>query len=369
MVVDRERRPLRRQPGARRDEPSLGAGNEEARAVERFGDNFAPVRQRHDAHRRVLNSAQLSRGVGAALLEQGGGDERGKREHDVIGVEVAQRADRLAEAHVGEPGGQPLHQPAEAAADREEHGPVSRAGPRSQPQQQAAAAVGGVGEVGRHRPQAETVGAPGVDPAEQRIGQPLDHLPAEAPADDVVDRGVARTGASGQDEVEPGAGDAPRRQQARPGQRADPGGHAEHEPVGQRTQATARPHVRPAGGRRHQLAAQPDSPAQVDRPRDTREEAVGALLDRQPAERAGEHLAAQAVARLVQGDVGAGLGQRVSGGQAGDAPADDGNARHPCPRTTSASVRHRAGSSSRDLVRAKGRPESRATAAASTSRS
>ena len=131
-------------------------------------------------------------------------------------------------------GAEPLDEDAHAAARSEERAGrrltggarAGGAGLRAQAEQQAAVLGEGVGDLRGHRPQAQVVGVAGVDAADQRVDQAVEHLVAEAGPDGQAE-GVALVAGrvpAGQQGLDRGPGLAPPRQQAGsgPGRQARP---------------------------------------------------------------------------------------------------------------------------------------------------
>ncbi len=202
---------------------------------------------------------------------------------------------------------------------------------------EAGVAAGGVGDLGGGRGDAEAVGVAGVDAADEGVDDALEHLVAEARADQLADRAVALGPVTGQFagrvgrvvEVAAGDLDGLGRHQAAGGELVEVGGHAEDVGLGQAPQGAPHPEVGGGLVGADQLVEQAQLLAEVDRPRHAGEEGVRAQLDGQAGEGLRLDLAAEAVARLEQDDLGLGvLGQLVGGGEAGDAAADDDDAAH-----------------------------------------
>ena len=187
--------------------------------------------------------------------------------------------------------------------------------------------AGGRVELRHHRGEAQRPGVARVDARDERVDEPLEHLVAEPPRDGLGDGHVLvqRGGRRGQ--ILTGPGDAGRGHEAAGLQRVEVGRHP-HELRRHRTQRATAPHVRLARGGVHELAVDADLPAQVERPRDTEEEGVGAVVDEPAGERGGAQLAADPFVALDQGHGAAPGGHLVSGGQAGDAAADHDDVAH-----------------------------------------
>ncbi len=185
------------------------------------------------------------------------------------------------------------------------------------------------GQGGHGGPQAERVDAAGVDAAEQRVGEAVDDLVAEAGAQQPAQRDVAarlpvqrppRLGGHGgqpggrQQPVEPGGAGRDAEQGAggqRPGAARGPDGRGRrrrvHQHVGQAQLGEQRGHLGPAG-----------------------EERLGADVEGHPGEVDGVQHAADAVALLEHVDAGGRAEQRaqpVCRGEPGDPGADDRDAR------------------------------------------
>ena len=240
------------------------------------------------------------------------------------------------------------------------------------PEQAAAAPAAARASCGR-RPEAERVGVAGVDAADERVDEALEHLVAEPVAGRTRPSGrrvdaVARAGRR----LERGphlarattAARPWRARRGRPARRA----RARRDGVQRRRDQTSAVPVRGATS----SSPRPSSPGELDARR-----ARGRGTRRRPRRRgqAGERrradLAAQPVVGLEHGDVGAvrRSGELVRRGQPGDAAADDGDprpsrssiSRSPA-RPASASAPITAGSSLTHAVRAKARPSARRAA-------
>jgi len=277
-VVGRERGPLRRQPRARGDEPSLGRGTR-SRCRRAFPDCLAAVRERHDAHRRVLDGAQLARGVGGSRLYQGRAANAGTASTTRSASRSRSNAP-ATQADLGEPGGQPLtsrlrpprtvrntgHRP-------EERGETGR-------DQQAAPALGGLGEIGRHRRQAEAVGRPALMPPQSSgsARRSTTSRPKRPPTTSSIEGSLERARGAGRGRGRRGE---PHGDSSRPGERADACGHADTSPSGSgRSGRGAHTYAVPVAGATSS-SAQPDrrhrSTAQG-----TRARKQSGPLDRQP---------------------------------------------------------------------------------------
>ena len=102
-----------------------------------------------------------------------------------------------------------------------------------------------------------------------------------------------------------GAQLAPPREQPARRQPGDAGGHAEHEPVGERMQPAAGHHRGPRRGRRRERVTEPDPVGELGGVGNPGEERVRALVDAgQAGERRRLELAAEAIVRLRDLDLG-----------------------------------------------------------------
>ena len=238
-------------------------------------------------------------------------------------------------------------------------------------EQQAASASGEGGQLRDHR-QAEAVGIGGVDAADEGVDEALVDLVAEP----VTDEGADRVGgvAARQQRFGGGAQLAADGQQAARRQAQEVGGHAQEQALGDRVQ-TPEPDGRGGGGRRGQLAGEPDLGGEGGGVGHARQERVGALVDGGHAgERGCVQLAAESVVGFPDLDLdgaprrcgGEGVGHR----QPGDPAADDEDAVAHRPATTrSARAPMTVGSAFIDAVRRNARPWSSARRRASMSRS
>lgn len=272
---------------------------------------------------------------------------------------------------------------------------------------------GGSGELWGDGAQRQLVDVTGVDAADERTHDVVDHLPIEVRSEVGADRHVAVGGAKRRLEL---AIDARHRgvgHDAGGGQLVGGERHAEDVSGHVGPDLPVDPHRGSSDGRLRQLIGEAQLEAERYRVRHACQEVVGAFVDGErpsgQVERRGAHLAAEAVRRLEHGDAHAGSGAGCFAGlvlgvrsrcgapggfprgrESGDAAADHHEVtfadlaplRH-CPArsvvggTASAAVRTTSaarppitvGSSFTTGVRANAKPTSAATAAASTSRS
>ena len=185
---------------------------------------------------------------------------------------------------------------------REEDGAGGRRGPAlAEAEQEAPRAVESGGDLRGARRQAELAGVAGVDAADQRVDQPIQHLRAEAVLDEraeVVGRGVAAP----HERLERRPRLARPAEQAGAGQRAEAGRHPQHQPVRDGVQRAVPPDVGPAGRGRDQVV-EAELVGEVDGPGHPGQEGVGALVDRgQAGEGRGADLAAEPLVGLEQRD-------------------------------------------------------------------
>ena len=194
-------------------------------------------------------------------------------------------------------------------------------------------------EARKGRQDALLLGLGAVDAAQQRLGQSLQRLCAEAPANEIGQRlvRVAAPGRDGQVERHPQL--AAQRQDGRARERDQPGRDDQHHALGHRLRPALGQHVgrmvrRP---RTHKLARQPQIARELHTPGLLCDERVGAALDHKIArltgDRVGQDLAAESAIALDECVV-----QRAAGGscralqverraEAADAAADDYNVR------------------------------------------
>src|SRR5947208_2334269 len=208
--------------------------------------------------------------------------------------------------------------------------------------------------------------------ASERLGRPLERLAPEAAAHEVGETLVSGVRAAREDEVERHAQLPAPGEEGRDGERAEVRRREEQEALRQGVDAAVVDNVRAplALARADQRHA--EALAQLGGPRLLGQEGVRARLDREPAAPLGRDRAAQPLAGLEQHAVGhAALDQPVRRSEPGHAAAHHGDARAhaAAAATTSASMRMKRGWSFTVLARAKPRPDARAVARASTSRS
>ena len=186
-----------------------------------------------------------------------------------------------------------------AAARGGRSGPVALGGAGAD-EARVAGAGGGV-ELGDHGGQAHGGGVAGVDAAEQRVDEVVDHLVAEAAAQVGADGDVvAATGGVGR---VGGQGRGPARARSTPAAETSPVAASASRSVG--TPMTWPPGSGLAGaveeevggalGRRDQLAVELQVVAQGERPRHPEQEGVGRLVDRPAGDHRGLELAAEPV--------------------------------------------------------------------------
>ncbi len=337
MIRRRPVRPLAGPERARRHEPPLAAGDEDAAGAGGDVHPVAGIRQSHQRHRRGRDGGQLPAASGERPWS--------RREATAAGTASTTRSKTPAAPRSTRPPfsppraltalgskrhpllGEGLDQPGDQSAHAAPGGQEGRAGWGTGPpqgEQEAAAPPGGGVELGRHGLRGQQSGVAGMDAAEQRVDQAHRHLAAEAAADEVGDGEVLRP-------VGPGA--APR-----PGRRA--GGRSARAVRERRTGRIrpGTPSIRPSGRARSlppthnrarpasgatSSASMPSSPHRR-RPSGTRAMKASAPSSTgKPAKGVVEMLAAQP-ARLEDGDLGGeGPGGQLPGrGQAGDAATD-----------------------------------------------
>ena len=202
---------------------------------------------------------------------------------------------------------------------------------------EAPAPVDGCQQRGEHRGAAHGIGGPGVDPADERVGEATRHLGAQplphrrahghihsAPA---VGGSAPRRGGAPPGEVERRPGEAGGREDPGPCQRSQPGGHAEGQAGGQRPEPAPGEYVGASAPRRHELVLQAELPTQRQGLGPPGQERVGAEVHPLAVDLPGAHLPAEPVARLEDDDpdprpcAGSGGGQRPGRRQPGDPPA------------------------------------------------
>ena len=317
-------------------------------------------RQRHDRHRGVLDRGELrARGRGQ-LGEEPRGGCRGGGENDPVRSQqlvVASRPDEELEAGLhpsepphGRPGPdheatgrrQSVGQPAQAAGDSGEHRDLAVVEPVVEP---VVAPVVGMAEAwpsteprSARRTSCGTVaradsspGVPGVHPAEQWLDQPVRHLVAEPPGDELADRDVAVDLLRPEGQLVSDPGQSGLREHAGRGQLVQVQGHPHQRPW-HRPERAAGPDPRRGDGRVDDVHA--DRTRQVDALGAAVEYCLRTDVDGQAAHLVQAELAADLGRPLDQEHVlGRVLREEVRGGEAGDASADDDGsaAGHPAP--------------------------------------
>ncbi len=222
--------------------------------------------------------------------------------------------------------------PAVAGGDVTRRGGRRRRGRTPQGAHEAAPGGGGVEQRREHRGGAHPGRVPGVDTPDKRIDQSSRHLVSEVSRRDLghgpIGHGVVLGVPWRQyQEVEGGARRAPGRDDARPGQGPQAGGHAQRQPARERAQLPTRPHVGGTAAGRHQLVSQSELPAQLHGLGTAGEEGIGPEVHVASTDRRGAELAAEALLGLEDdhADFGRGGGQRPGRAEAGDAAAHDGD--------------------------------------------
>lgn len=224
-------------------------------------------------------------------------------------------------------------------------------------------------QLGHDRVQAELVDRGPVDPAHERPGEPVHDRRAEAAAQERPDRDVLGRSIRGQTtsfaiRILLGPGEQPRPREGH-------GLRREHEAqaLGHRHELAAVADVhgaRIAGA--HQLVAQRELAAERDGRRPGGEERVRAHLQDQPFGPLRRDLAAQARARLDEGDRHAVADEGTRGGEAGDPTADDQDAHDLGPTPSRRRGRCRSGRTGRAGRTRAGRPSTRRRGPASRRR-
>ena len=326
-------------------------GDEEARAGQ-LAEPVAPHRQGDDGHRRGLDLPEGSRGGRREVGEEPGRGVGRHRQDDRVGLDgdrVGGRPDDEAPASVGpleppddgtgaqqhaaraedldELAGQPAH-PTADAGERRPPGAVGRRRALRGRGEQRASADRPLPQDGHRRVEREPVGVAGVDPAEQRLDEPVDDGPPQ-PARDVLPHrhvavdGAARPGLLRRRPLDLGVGeDSPGRRRV--------GGHPHEGRAGHRVQGAAAPHRRGRRGRGDEVGlGDPDPACEVEGLRTGREQGLGADVDEQARDRVEAQLAAEPVTRLEQRDVGVRheVEDLEGRGETGDTAPDDGDVR------------------------------------------
>ena len=345
--------PLRRGVRDRLDHPALGGGHQQAAAGEPGGRRRIAEGDDRDAG--VVDRGQLGAGGRCEAGEQRGRLGRGRGDHHRVGVQRGRPRRRPGhQPEAGRGGLDPAHRQAEPdlggggtrdrrgqRAEAAAQGGERRAGhpsaglpglprggvpgtPSGGSQRRRPAGQRG-GHAGHGRVQGQQVGPAGVDPAEQRVDQPVHHLPAEPTPDVLSDRHVAVQRLERARRLRGDLGECRRVEHARRAQRLELGRHPEHRAGWQRAGTPADDHP---GGRRdrvRQLPAQPDFCGQRNALRGAGQERLRALVHRQPAELGHPQLAAEPVGALQHGHPQvrrAVAAQRVRRSEAGDPAAD-----------------------------------------------
>ncbi len=387
-------RPLAAEPRGGRHR-RLASRHDEARPVRQARLRALGVDHQHHRGRGVRDAGEIC-GHGGR-----GGGEQPRRlvgrggEHDRIGLDrvapVERDPSRLDGRHrrtrshaAGQTGGELVGQPLYAAAGSHEHGaelrPARQLRRRLRPAEEAPLRPFPRHEVRERRLHAQPVDVAGVEAGEQRAHREVGRLVAEPPPQQRTERLVAVALAGLPHEILGGAA-LPGRGQTRPPEEvADVAGDAERRVLQQRHEAGVGPQVRARRPRDLELDA--ELPAELDRPRLTSEERVGAGRQRQVADVDAAELAAGPRTGLQDRDVDrwVGLREAVRDGEARDPAADDHDPpstrrAHPTgtcamwSRTTWASTSRYSGSALGMRVRANVTPASSAICFASMSRS
>ena len=332
-------------------EPPLGGRHRAERSVR--------VREGHDGGRRVRDRAQRQGGRGSPGLDEVGHRRRTDRQdHRVepldrpVGegrgragrvplepLDARREADvRTARAQVRlQPLGQRAEPGAQAAEGRARCGRTRGPGPaagvaalRQAGDHQAAVLLLAGPQGGQDRIEAELVDPGPVDPADQRLGEPIDHAVTEPSAQERPGGGVGGAQPAGQHEVQPGARLVPPGQDRGRHEGPHPGGQDHAHAVGQRQQPAVGAQVdraRAADG--DDLVGHPQVVDQAEGGRAVGDERVRTVLDREPVHPLGAHLAADLRGGLDQGHPGTGAHGLPGRAQPGDPGADDQDVGHP----------------------------------------
>ncbi len=224
-----------------------------------------------------------------------------------------------------------VDQASDAAAHREEDRRVGirrvRLALGAQAEQQRPGAPGGTVDLWGHGARAQPLGVAGVDPADERIHESLEHFATESVRHHRPER-VIRRWPTGQQWLEGSPCHATGAQDARAGDRKELGGHAEHEPRRQSAELAPSPHVGAPDRGRDQVTAEPESPAQLDCFGHPGEERVGGLVDIESREARGADVPTEPIAGLEHRDPRACVGELERAREPGDAASDDDDVRH-----------------------------------------
>ncbi len=181
--------------------------------------------------------------------------------------------------------------------------------------------AGGVEELGDGGAHRQPVRVARVDPAEQRFHQAVDDLAAETGRHVLPDGHVVADLRGRQVGVAFDAGEALRGEE--PGQRGGGAGDAHDVALGHGAQGVAGPDRRGGGGGRCQAAAEADLAGEGDRLGAAGQYRLGAEVDPDAGDLAGQQLAADPARGLQDRHPRAAVQQPVRGGQSGDPAPDD----------------------------------------------
>ena len=202
----RAARPLRRHPGGRQQRPPLGARHHEAGALHRMRHLFRAIAEGHRGRGRIVHAVAQRRQRRVEAAKQRGGlvgrappapprALRSGRRRSRRRSRPASRSDARSRGSRGttEPGGSARHQRVDQLADaaRQRHERAARRGRRLQraegPQHAAVLALR-IDQARKQRTHRQPIDVAGVDAGQQRLGQVVHGLAAEAAAHERGDR-------------------------------------------------------------------------------------------------------------------------------------------------------------------------------------
>jgi hypothetical protein len=343
-VVDVQVRPLPGQERGGLEQPVARRAEQHARALERrCGRGGGGVGEQDHRHRGGAQRPELrgQDGVEPRQHPRSGGRRDG--DDDPVGLDLGAdvgvqavapaRATRVLDrghgrrhAHLDVDVVQRrVDQPLETTSQR--HEAVAR--PPPTPAREHHRAVGGehARELRGGGAQAQAVDVPGVERAEQRVDDALDHLGAEAPRDRRAHGHVAVVGAPWQERLEGGTGEPSGAEQPGRDERGDAGRARGADPGRQGAQAPVRGEPGGPRARGDDVVGEPELLDQPQRLGGGREHRLRPDVDPTSREVACVDAAARSRPGLEQGDTHPRRDERAGGDDAGDAPSDDGDVR------------------------------------------
>ena len=372
-------RPLRRDPGGgQQRHPPLHAGDDETAAAQRVADVGAGVAQHHRGGRRVGNAAAERCQVGVERAHQLGRDVRRHGQDDLARGDLLAAAERqpvragaLEPRHVRPrpvPRRAPARRPGAATispmppgSDRNRPSAGAGGPPRGEAPDDAAATRLGLDQPRKQGPHGQALDVAGVDAGQQRLGDVVDRLAAEA-AGRRTTRSTRRprrrrAGAERSAPGPCGAGRAARAAGSSPAAAAGWGRPAPRRPAARGAGPPRRTNALRGGRVATRRPPSPSSRAQLDRGRLLHQQGVRPPVDGEAADLLRADHAAEPGGALEQHVRHAARLQLVGRGQPADAAAHDRHVdvgvRH-CGRERTGPAPGRARPGSRAGCRARG---------------